>query len=156
MGNEQAHLPAPTGVRRWVRLSRRLNAPPDRVFRTWADPEELVRWFPERLDGGLAVGSRTELVWSDRRRWWDVTQAQPNGSFVFRWAWLPDEGLVTEVRVTIRPAGYGSLDELEDGPFSLDSPGAIDAWAGAIEVWSDALANLRAHLDFSVDLRRRE
>jgi hypothetical protein len=34
-------------------------------------------------------------------------------------------------------------------------PGAIDAWAKAIEVWSDALAKLRAHLDFSVDLRPR-
>lgn len=120
----------------------------DSRSRTWADPEELARWFPERIEGGLVVGSRSVLVWSDRRRWWEVTQARPNGTFVFRWPWLPDEGLITEVRVTIRPAGYGSLLELEDGPFPLDSPGAIDAWAEAIEVWSDALAMLRAHLDF--------
>jgi len=96
------------------------------------------------------------LVWSDRRVWWDVTQARPNRDFAFRWPWPPDEGIVTNVRITIEPAGYGSRIELEDGPFRLGLPGAIDAWAKAIEVWSDALANLRAHLDFSVDLRPRQ
>ena len=155
MENDQPHLPAETGLRRWVRMRRRLDAPPDRVYRTWADPEELARWFPERIEGGLAVGSRSVLVWSDHRVWWDVTQARPNRAFAFRWPWLPDEGLVTDVRVTIEPAGYGSRLELEDGPFPLDMPGAIDAWAEAIEVWSDALAKFRAHLDFSVDLRPR-
>ncbi len=155
MSNDQTRLPAGTELRRYVRMHLRLNSPPDRVYRTWADPEELARWFPEQIEGALAVGARSVLVWSDRRRWWDVSQAQPNGTFVFRWAWLPDERIVTEVRVTIRPAGYGSLLELEDGPFPLDSPGGIDAWAEAIGVWSDALAMLRAHLDFSVDLRPR-
>lgn len=155
MGNDQPHLPAGTELQRWVRMRRRLDAPPDRVYRTWADPEELARWFPERIEGGLAVGSRSVLVWSDHRVWWDVTQARPNRDFAFRWPWLPDEGLVTDVRVTIDPDGYGSRLEFEDGPFPLDAPGVIDAWAEAIEVWSDALAKLRAHLDFSVDLRPR-
>lgn len=155
MGNDQPHLPVETELQRWVRMRRRLDAPPDRVYRTWADPEELARWFPERIEGGLAVGSRCVLVWSDHRVWWDVTQARPNRDFAFRWPWLADEGLVTDVRVTIDPAGYGSRLELEDGPFPLDVPGAMDAWAKAIEVWSDALAKLRAHLDFSVDLRPR-
>lgn len=50
-------------------------------------------------------------------------------------------------------ARYGSRLELEGGPFPLDQPGAIEAWAEAIEGWSEALAMLRAHLDFSVDLR---
>lgn len=154
MDNDQP-LPAETERRRWVRMRRRLDAPPDRVYRTWADPEELARWFPERVEGGLAVGSRSVLVWSDRRVWWEVTEARPNREFAFRWPWLADDGLVTAVRVAIEPAGYGSVLELEDGPFPLDVPGAIDAWARAIELWSDALAKLRAHLDYSVDLRPR-
>ena len=154
MDNEQP-LPAEAERRRWVRMRRRLDAPPDRVYRTWADPEELARWFPDRIEGGLAVGSRSVLVWSDRRVWWEVTQARPNRDFAFRWPWLADDGLVTAVRVAIEPAGYGSVLELEDGPFPLDAPGAIDAWGRAIELWSDALAKLRAHLDYSVDLRPR-
>ena len=155
MGSDQSHLQPRTEGQRWVRMRRRLDAPPDRVYRTWADPAELARWFPDQIEGGLAVGLRSVLVWSDRRVWWQVTQARPNRDFAFRWPWLPDDSLITDARITIDPAGYGSWLAVEDGPFPLEIPGGIDAWARAIEVWSDALAKLRAHVDFSVDLRPR-
>ena len=155
MAKDQAGLPPGTEFERWVRLQRRFNAPSERVYRTWADPEELARWFPEQVEGGLAVGSRSVLVWPDRRVWWDVIEAQPNSRFAFRWPWLENDSLVTEVHVSIAPAGYGSRLDLVDGPFPLTVPGGIDAWAEAIEGWSEALAMLRAHLDFSVDLRPR-
>jgi uncharacterized protein YndB with AHSA1/START domain len=125
------------------------------VFRAWSDPEEFARWFPERVEGGLAVGSRSILVWPDRRVWWDVVEAHPDRRLVFHWPWLPDERLITTVRVLVEPAGYGSRLDLDDGPFPLDRAGVLDAWAEAIEGWSEALALLRAHLDFSVDLRPR-
>ncbi len=60
-------LPAGTELQRTVRMNRRLNAPPERVSRAWSDPEELARWFPERVEGALAVGARTMLVWEDNR-----------------------------------------------------------------------------------------
>jgi uncharacterized protein YndB with AHSA1/START domain len=155
MERDQPQVPAGTELQRSIRMIRRLDAPPDRVYRTWTDPEELARWFSDRVEGGLAVGSRSVLVWSNRRVWWEVIEARPNRVFAVRWPWLPDDRLVTDVQVTIEAAGYGSRLELRDGPFPLDMPGAIDAWAKAIELWSDALAKLRAHLDFSVDLRPR-
>ena len=139
----------------WVRMRRHLAAPPRRVFRAWSDPEELARWFPEQVEGGgLAVGARTTLVWPEQRTWWDVVEAYPERSFVFRWPWL-DERLVTTVRVTLTPIGYGTRVDLEDGPFPIDEPGGLEAWAEALEGWAEALAQLRAHLDFSVDLRPR-
>ena len=153
MAEDEPRLPPGTDLRRWVRLRRRLNAPPQRVFRAWADPEELARWFPVQIEGGLAVGSRSVLAWPDRRVWWEVTRAEPDSRFAFHRPWLPDESLVTTVQVAISPVGYGTHIELEDGPFLLELPSAIDAWAEAIALWSDALAMLRAHLDFSVDLR---
>ena len=151
MGDETS-LPAGSELQRWVRLRRRLSAPPERVFRAWSDPDELARWFPERVEGGMAVGFRSTLVWPERRIWWDVLEAADR-RFVFRWPWLADERLVTTVHVLVQPVGAGSLLELEDGPFPLDQPGVLDAWAEAIEGWSEALALLRACLDFSVDLR---
>jgi uncharacterized protein YndB with AHSA1/START domain len=154
MGDE-TRLPAGAELERWVRMRRRLNAPPQRVFRAWSDPEELARWFPERVEGGLAVGSRSILVWPERRVWWEVVEAVPDHRLVFRWPWLADERLITTVSVLVDPVGYGSRLELEDGPFPLDQPGVLEAWAEAIEGWSEALALLRAHLDFSVDLRHR-
>jgi uncharacterized protein YndB with AHSA1/START domain len=155
MEQDEPQRPASSQLQRWVRLRRRLDAPPDRVYRTWTDPEELARWLPDRVEGGLAVGSRSVLIWSDQRVWWDVIEARPSRMFQFRWPGLADEELVTDVRVTIDPAGYGSRLALEDGPFPIDASGALDAWARAIEVWTDALAKLRAQLDFSVDLRSR-
>lgn len=150
--SERAGLSAGAELDRWVRMRRRLNAPPDRVSRAWSDPEELARWLPERVEGGLAVGSRSTLLWPDRRIWWDVVEAAER-RFVFRRPWLADEQLITTVEVLVEPAGYGTRLDLRDGPFPLDQIGVLDAWAEAIESWSEALALLRAHLDFSVDLR---
>lgn len=146
--------PAGAETERWVRLRRVLNAPPARTFRAWSDPEELARWYPERVEGGLAVGAKTMLVWPERRVWWEVVAATER-RFTFRQPSADDESLVTTVTVAVEPFGYGSRIELEDGPFTLDRPGVLDAWAAAVEGWTDALALLHAHLDFSVDLRRR-
>ena len=136
-------------------MTRRLLAPPGRVFRAWSDPEELARWFPEQVEGGLAVGARATLVWPTQRVWWDVLEAETPRRFSFRWPWLPNDGLVTTATITITPVGYGSRVELEDGPFPIDRPEGLNAWAEALEGWSEALAQLRAHLDFSIDLRPR-
>jgi uncharacterized protein YndB with AHSA1/START domain len=155
MGDETTLLPAGTRTRRVIRMVRRLDAPPERVSRAWTDPEELARWLPSRVEGALAEGARTMLVWPDRRLWWEVTDVETGRLFAFRRAWLPDESLVTGVKVTFSPSGYGTRLRLEDGPFDLDQPGGIDAWAEAIQAWSEALVMLRAYLDFSVDIRPR-
>jgi uncharacterized protein YndB with AHSA1/START domain len=149
-------LSAGTELQRTVRMARRINAPPERVSRAWSDPEELARWLPEQVEGALAEDARTVLVWRDRRVWWDVIESTAGQSFAFRRPWLPDESLVTTVRVTIGKSGYGTRLRLEDGPFQLDQPGGIDAWAESIQTWSEALVMLRAYLDFSVDVRPRQ
>ncbi|HSL98354.1 MAG TPA: SRPBCC domain-containing protein [Candidatus Deferrimicrobiaceae bacterium] len=143
----------PKETTRTVRMRRRLTASPERVFRAFSDPEELARWFPEGVEGGLAVGSRTTLVWPRRRLWWEVVEATPSRRFIFRWPWGDADSIVTTVTIDVRPSGYGTLLDLEDGPFPIDSPDGLDAWAAGLEGWGEALAMLRAHLDFSVDLR---
>ena len=139
---------------RTVRLQRRLDAPPYRVHRAWSAPEALAEWFPESVDGSLAPGTRSTLVFPDERVWWDVIAAEPNDRFQFRWPWLADESWVTTVTVTVTARGFGSLVTLEDGPFDLTHAGVIDAYAECLAGWAEALANLRAVVDYSVDLRR--
>jgi uncharacterized protein YndB with AHSA1/START domain len=146
----------PLAAPRTVRIVRRFNAPPSRVFRCWTDPEELVRWFPERIEGSLAKGTRSILVFPDSRVWWDVTVLDRERRFEFHWPWLPADALETTVTVTLQPAGYGTLMTLTDGPFDLHLRGALDAYAEAREGWGEALAWLRAYTDFSVDLRPRQ
>ena len=155
MSDSPLILPPGTDVVRWIRMSRRLIASPERVYRAWTDPETLPRWFPDQVEGSLAPNSRTMLVWRRQRVWWDVVVAEPNKRFQAHWPWLRDESLVTTFTVTISPLGYGSRIRLEDGPFPLDRPGGVDAWAEGIEGWTEALDLLRAFIDYSVDLRER-
>jgi uncharacterized protein YndB with AHSA1/START domain len=140
---------------RWVHLERSLDAPPDRVHRAWSDPEELPRWLPRGIEGGLAVGTRSTLVWPDRRVWWEVLEATAGKALVVRHPWLPDDALITTTTIGIEPRGYGSRLVVRDGPFPIGDAGVLEAWVAAIEFWTEAVTMLRAHLDFSVDLRPR-
>jgi uncharacterized protein YndB with AHSA1/START domain len=139
---------------RTVRLQRRVDGEPQRVFRAWGSPDALATWFPDNVDGSLAVDARSTLVFPSRRVWCDVLVVQPDELFQFRWPWLDSGDLVTTVTVTVTPRGYGSVVTLEDGPFDLTVPGVLDAYTHCLSGWGKALANLRAVIDFSVDLRR--
>ena len=145
----------PLGAPRSVRMVRRFDAPRSRVYRCWTVPEELVRWFPQRIEGSLAVGTRSTLVFPDQRVWWDVSVLESDRRFEFHWPWLPGETWETTVSVLLEPAGYGTLLTLIDGPFDLRVPGVLDAYAEALEGWGEALAWLRGVVDFSSDLRTR-
>lgn len=136
-------------------MERLLDASVERVYRAWSDPETLTTWFAPRVEGSLAVGTRSTLIWSERRVWLDILEAEPPSRVRFRWAGLFDDMAPTEVTVRISPHGYGTRLTLSDGPFETDTAGGLDAWAAALEAWAEALASLRAQLDFSVDLRRR-
>jgi uncharacterized protein YndB with AHSA1/START domain len=146
---------APDPNERWIRLERRLDAPRERVHRAWSDPDELAAWFPRHVEGSLTVGTRTTLTWHDRRIPIDVLASDPPTLFRFRWAWPTQDAYQTTVSVTFEPEGYGTLVTLTDGPFHIDRPGVLDAYAEALEGWGEALSNLRAVVDYSVDLRHR-
>jgi uncharacterized protein YndB with AHSA1/START domain len=152
MGDDRPQTAAGLGART-VRFERRLEASIERAYRAFADPEELGRWLAPRIDGGLNPGARTILVWPHVRVWWDVLEARPSTRFVFRRAWDPEERIVTTSVISISKVGYGSLVEVEDGPYLLDEPAGLDAWAGSIAWWTETLVSLRAWLDFSVAVR---
>ena len=139
---------------RTVRIQRRLDAPPYRVYRAWASPDALQEWFPDAVEGSLTPGTRSVLVFPDQRVWWDVVEAMPDNRFSFRWPWLPNDEWITTCTVTISPRGYGSLLTLEDGPFDLTQANVLKAYAECLQGWGEALAHLRAIVDYSVDLRR--
>ncbi len=142
------------GTERWVRIERRLDAPMERVHRAWSDPDEMAAWFPRRVEGSLTVGTRSTLTWHDRRVPIDVLASEPPTRFQFRWSWPTEAGYQTTATVDLSPQGYGTRVVLTDGPFDLGQPGVIDAWAEALQGWGEALMNLRAQVDYSVDLRR--
>ncbi len=138
---------------RWVHASRRIMAEPARVYRAWTEPAELVRWLPFSVEGAVEPGMRAVLAWPDRSTWWEPIRLVPPRELSFRWPWLKDEAWRTIVTVRIRQERNGTLVSLEDGPFDLAVPRVVDAYAEASSGWAEALAQLRAYLDFGVDLR---
>lgn len=139
---------------RWVHVSRRMDGSTARVHRAWTDPDELCSWFPRQVEGSLSVGARSVLTWHDRRVPIEVLASDPPSLFRFRWSWPPDDSIQTVVTVQLADQGYGTWLTMSDGPFDVTTPAGLDAYAEALLGWGEAITNLRAQVDFSVDLRR--
>ena len=101
-------------------LKRRLNAPPEKVYAAWTEPEKLMRWFgPDtgpvtKAETDVRVGGRFRVVFhSEDGEEHDVSgtyrEVVRNQRLQFTWAWrtMPErESLVT---VIVKPDGEGSL-----------------------------------------------
>lgn len=50
-----------------LRFERRLNHPPERVWRALTEPDRLAAWFPQDVEfgGARAVGGTLRFVWRD-------------------------------------------------------------------------------------------
>lgn len=138
---------------RMIRLERVTDAPPERVYRMWSDPDTMTQWLCYQVQGSLLPGARSVLVFPRQQIEIDVLEAQPNTSFTFRWIHPEGLGLTTDVSVSIREKGWGSLVSLTDGPYDTADEAILDEFARAIEVWAAGLTQLRASVDYSVDLR---
>ena len=139
---------------RMIKMERIVDAPPERVYRAWSDPETVRQWLVSTVEGSLLPGVRSVLVFPRLRVEIDVLQADPDRTFKFRWTHPVEGGITTEVMVSIRPIGYGSVVSLSDGPYDVSVEDVLDEYARAIEVWAGALTQLRASVDYSVDLRK--
>ena len=139
---------------RMIQMSRVVDAPPERVYRAWSDAETVRQWLASTVEGSLLPGVRSALVFPRHRIEVDVLEADPNSRFKFRWTHPLDDAISTEVTVVITPIGYGSSVSLSDGPYDVSDEAILDEYARAIEIWAAALTQLRASVDYSVDLRK--
>lgn len=137
-----------------IELDRVVDAPPDRVYRMWSDPDTMNQWLSYQVRGSLLPGARSTLVFPRHEIEVDVLDAQPDSLFRFRWHHLGTTPLATEVSVTIQPKGWGSLVTITDGPYDVADESVLDEYARAIEIWAVGLTQLRASVDYSVDLRK--
>ena len=139
---------------RMIHMSRIVDAPPERVYRAWSDAETVRQWLASSVEGSLLPGVRSSFVFPRHRIDVDVLEADPNSRFKFRWTHPLEDGISTEVTVVITPVGYGSSVSLSDGPYDVADEVILDEYARAIEIWAAALTQLRASVDYSVDLRK--
>lgn len=137
-----------------IELERLVDAPPDRVYRMWADPDSVTQWLSYQVRGSLLPGARSVLVFPRYQIEVDVLEAEPDSHFKLRWLHPGDLDLTTDVTATIRPKGWGSVVTLTDGPYDTDVEAVLDEYARAIAIWSAGLTQLRALVDYSIDLRK--
>jgi uncharacterized protein YndB with AHSA1/START domain len=135
-------------------MERIVDAPPERVYRMWSDADTLSQWLSYQVRGSLLPGARSTLVFPRHSIQIDVLEAEPDSRFKFRWLHPPGGELATEVTVSIMPKGWGSTVSLTDGPYEADVPEVLDEYARAIEIWAAGLTQLRASVDYSIDLRK--
>ena len=63
-----------------------INASKERIYRAIATPEQVVLWFPETLDGDMAVGQQPILGFGEYgKNQIYIVQATPHDYFAYRW-----------------------------------------------------------------------
>jgi uncharacterized protein YndB with AHSA1/START domain len=101
-------------------LKRRLNAPPEKVYAAWTDPEKIARWIgPKQVVSARAetdprVGGHYHfhMRTSDGEEH-DVSgvyhEVVPNEKLVFTWAWKSTPERESRVTITFKADGDGTM-----------------------------------------------
>ena len=102
-------------------FKRRLNAPPEKVYAAWTDPQKIIRWFgrpdarPDSFQAEIdaRVGGRYRISFSTDNEYYEVggvyREVVPNRRLVFSWAWHSTPERESQVTVSLQPDGDGTL-----------------------------------------------
>ena len=134
-------------------LTRRLSAPPEKVYGAWADPQKLVQWFgPGAVEEGsvkadidLRVGGRYRISFSANGNYNEVggvyREIVPNQRLVFSWAWHSTPERESLVTISIKPEGSGTLVVFNHAQF-VDEKARDNHQRG----WTEFLGKLESYL----------
>jgi uncharacterized protein YndB with AHSA1/START domain len=133
-----------------VLITRIFDAPRERVFRAWTDPDEVAAWYgPEHMDTprerihiDLRVGGRYELTMVRRGGGgeftigYEIVELVEPELIVLRSDPMPETGMhePTVVRVEFHDHGAKTRMTLSDGPFPPAARGHAEAgWTAAFD-----------------------
>lgn len=136
-----------------------LQAPVERVFAAIATPDEFVRWFCERVEGGFEVGEQPVLDEGEYGRFRiAIVERTPPKRFAFRWvsgSHIVPQGFEgdplqhpnTLVAFELEPEGAATrLRLVESGFSSLPEEYAATNHADNVGGWELQLERLRLWL----------
>ena len=110
-------------------VKRRLNAPPAKVYAAWTDPEKIARWFAPanaktgsvQADIDARTGGRFRISFSTDDEYYEVggvyREVAPNQRLVFSWAWHSTPERESQVTISLKPDGHGTLLTLHHEQF---------------------------------------
>ena len=102
-------------------FKRRLDAPPAKVYAAWTDPEKIARWFGPanakpgsvQADIDARIGGRFRISFSTDDEYYEVggvyREVVPNQRLVFSWAWHSTPERESQVTISLKPDGDGTL-----------------------------------------------
>lgn len=119
-----------------------VKASKERVYRAISDPEQIITWFPDTVEGSLEVGGRATFDFGESGKAQTcVVAANPFEYFAFRWYTGTEtvddvlaapntliefhiESIGEGTKVTVRESGFASLPaEVAESSFSDNSSG---------------------------------
>lgn len=137
-----------------LQLQRRFDAPVERVWRAWTDPQALMRWFGPagtqrvllaetdvRAGGAYQVG----FVTADGAEHYASGRYQeilPHRRLVFTWAWRDTPEEISLITLEFTAAGAGTHLAFLQAPFVDEATrdGHEDGWSGALDRLAHHLA----------------
>ena len=143
---------AATATKPRLTIKRRFNAPPEKVFSAWTDPEKIKRWMgPGEIktvcaEADLRVGGHYRIVMlTPTGEEHDVggvyREVVPNEKLVYSWAWKSTPERESLVTVTFKGEGSGTLLTITHEQFFDEA--ARDGHQGG---WNGALVKLEKYL----------
>lgn len=127
-------------------LKRRLNAPAEKVYAAWTDPERIVKWFgPDsgpvtKAEIDLRVGGRFDIGFhTEDGEYHQVggvyREVVPNEKLAFTWAWHTMKERESFVTITIKRDGNGSILTLHHEKFADEAArdGHSRGWTGSLD-----------------------
>ena len=145
-------MPADAAVKPSLTIKRRFNAPPEKVFSAWTDPEKVKHWMGPggvevlRTEGDAHTGGRFRWVMkSPDGEEHDVSgiyrEVVASEKLVFTWAWKSTPERESLVTLTFKNDGDGTLMTLLHEQF-FDA----DARDRHNQGWTGAMDKLAAYL----------
>jgi uncharacterized protein YndB with AHSA1/START domain len=157
----------------WTRFEKRIyiDAEPEEVFRAWAVPENIVKWFIASANYQSTDGTRRpafELVVAGDTYYWEwhqdlstqgvILDVVENQKLVFTFGDKEagsDEKIIITVEVTSCEDGSTLLRLVQEN--MADTPQAHVSWYAQCNLgWSFFMTNLKGLLEYGVDLRETD
>jgi uncharacterized protein YndB with AHSA1/START domain len=128
-------------------IKRRLNAPPAKVYAAWTNPQKMTRWFgPANARIGSVqaeidarIGGRFRISFSTDDEYYEAggvyREVVPNQRLVFSWAWHSTPERESQVTISLKPDGDGTLLTLHHEQFfdSAARDGHERGWTGMLD-----------------------
>ena len=132
-----------------VLITRIFDAPRERVFKAWTDPDEVAQWYgPEQFDTprerisiDLRVGGRYELTMVQRDNGaefpavYEIVELVEPELLVLRSEPMPEYGMPEPIvtRVEFHDHGAKTRMTLSDGPYPSNRGQAEAGWSAAFD-----------------------